>query len=229
MAIKTYSFQFGPYPQRLNIYLAEKQPANVEATIWPAPNASAGIPPAEIKALTSTGSLPILQDEDGTVIGQSLAILEYLEERASGPDMLGSTPAQRARTRQFVHQFDEALTFFALWARHGSHLSRGSVRSSQDVAEICAERYFRQLRLIDKSMGKTAFIAGDFVSLADCVAMATLQYAKEFYSVPIPEDCARLSRWFEAFSHRPSAASPPYPEDKRALGLGLMQQTGIKL
>ena len=229
MSIKLYNFAFGPYPQRLNIYLAEKNPANVECIIFDEPNKQSDVPPASVKQLTPTGSLPILQDDDGTVIGQSLAILEYLEDKISGPSYLGATPAARARTRQLVHMFDEAMTFFGLWARHGSRLGYGIVQTSQEVAQICAARYFGQLRLIDQMASESEFITGDTVTLADCVGMATLQYAIDFYEVPIPDDCARLSRWFSSFSKRPSAASPAYPEGKRTKARGLMAQTQITL
>lgn len=225
--MRLYNFAFGPYPQRLNIYLAEKRPANVQRIIFQEPDESVGLPPEDIKALTLTGSLPILQDDDGTVVGQSLAILEYLEEKASGPDMLGATAAARARTRQFVHILDEALTFFGLWARHGSCLGHGRVRSSQDVAEICAARYFDHLRLLDRMMSDEDFISGDQVTVADCVAMATVQYARDFYGVPIPPDCLKLGRWFRSFSLRPSAVRPAYPEAKRGRAIGLMEQTSI--
>lgn len=227
MPIKLYNFAFGPYPQRLNIYLAEKGLSDVETIIFAEPDRQADVPPAELTALTPTGSMPMLMDADGTVIGQSLAIIEYLEESTSGPDMRGATPAARARTRQFVHMFDEALTFFGLWARHGSRLGHGTVRTSHEVAEICAARYFGQVRLIEKMIGETEFIAGDHVTIADCVAMATLQYVIDFYDVPIPNDCPKLARWYARFATRPSAASPRYPADKRAKALGLMAQTGI--
>ena len=227
MTIKLYNFAFGPYPQRLNIYIGEKEPDNLEAIIFDEPDKKAGVPPPEVKALTLTGSMPVLVDEDGTIIGQSLAILEYLEDKTSGRDMLGATPAARARTRQFVHLFDEALTFFGLWARHGSVLGRGVVRTSQDVAEICAARYFAQLRLVERMIGETAFLACDHVTTADCVAVATLQYAVDFYGVPIPHDCPLLARWYARFLQRPSAISPRYPEEKRAKALGLMVQTNI--
>ncbi|MCP8896987.1 glutathione S-transferase family protein [Shinella daejeonensis] len=229
MPIKLYNFAFGPYPQRLNIYLAEKTPANVEFIIFDEPDKQGGVPPAAVKELTPTGSLPILEDDDGTVIGQSLAILEYLEDKASGPDMLGATPTTRARIRQFVHMLDETLTFFGLWARHGSCLGHGIVRTSQDVAEICAARYFEQLRLIERMIGEEEFIANDCVTIADCVAMATLQYASDFYDVPIPRDCPKLTRWYAGFAKRPSAASPRYPEAKRAKALGLMAQTRVSV
>lgn len=185
------------------------------------------IRPPEINALTPMGSLPILIDADGAVIGQSLAILDYIEEAVPEPDMRGNTPTARAKVRQLVHMFDEALTFFGLWARHGSALGHGVVRSSQEVAEICADRYFGQLRLIERSISEEPFIAGEHVTLADCVAMATLQYARDFYAVLIPPECVKLQMWFDSFSQRPSAKRPPYPEQQRSKAFGLMEQTGI--
>ena len=225
--IEIYNFSFGPYPQRVNIYLAEKQPRGVRLTLYAEPDRLANTPPPEIKALTPMGSLPMLRDADGAVIGQSLAILDYIEDAIPDPDMRGNTPAARAKVRQYVHMLDEALTFFGLWARHGSALGQGVVRSSREVSEICADRYFGQLRLIERLMSEEPFIAGEHVTLADCVAMATLQYASDFYAVPIPPECLKLQKWFDSFSQRPSAKRPPYPEQQRSKAFGLMGQTGV--
>ena len=227
MTIKIHNFAFGPYPQRLNIYLSEKNPPGIDLTLYKEPARPANLPPAEIKALTPSGSLPILIDEDGTTIGQSLAILEYLEDTYAVPDMRGSTAQARAVTRQVVHVFDEALTFFGLWARHGSQLGHGMVPTSKDVAQLCSKRYFDQLRLVERMLGNTPFIAGKQVTIADCVAMATLEYADNFYGVPIPPECVNLRNWYDAFTERSSAATPSYPEGKRARAYGLIQQSGV--
>lgn len=225
--IEIFNFAFGPYPQRINIYLAEKEPRGVTLTLYAGPDKLAERPPPEIRALTPTGTLPILRADDA-VIGQSLAILEYIEDRIPVPNMRGNTPAERAKVRQIVHMFDESLTFFGLWARHGSALGQGLIRSSQGVAEICAERYFSQLRIIENLISKDPYIAGGSVTLADCVAMATLQYARDFYAVLFPPDCVRLHTWFDRFSQRPSANRPLYPEEQRAKANGLMDQTGVR-
>lgn len=229
MTLKLYNFAFGPYPQRLNIYLSEKNLSGVDLTTFNEPDRTANIPPAEIHALTPTGSLPILLDVDGTTIGQSLAILEYLEDTFPKPDLRGATARARAVTRQFVHVFDEALTFFGLWARHGSDLGHGIVPTSREVAQLCSQRYFDQLRLIDRMMADTPFIAGEHVTVADCIAMATLQYSSDFYGVPIPPECAILRKWYDSFSMRPSAATPWYPESKRERAYGLIEQSGVSL
>lgn len=226
--IEIFNFAFGPYPQRVNIYLAEKQPGGVAMTVYAQPDRLANMPPPEIGALTPMESLPILRHADGTVIGQSLAILDYIEDTIPDPDMRGKTPSVRAKVRQCVYMFDEALTFFGLWARHGSVLGQGVVRSSREVAEICADRYIGQLRLVESLMPEERFIAGQYVTLADCVAMATLQYASDFYAVPIPPECVKLQTWFDRFSQRPSAKRPSYPEEQRGKAFGLMDQTGVR-
>ena len=51
-------------------------------------------------ALNPQGLVPTLIDNDGTAVGQSLAIMEYLDERYPKPPLLPGTPAERARVRQ---------------------------------------------------------------------------------------------------------------------------------
>jgi glutathione S-transferase len=132
-----------------------------------------------------SAACPIIVDDDGTVVGQSLAILEYLEDTRPGPDMRGKTPVTRAPTREITAVFDEAMTFFGLWARHDGHLNRGTDRESQDLAEICAARYFQKLRLVEQMIDGTEFLAGDMVTIADCVAMATLLGSNWLLVLPI--------------------------------------------
>jgi glutathione S-transferase len=227
--MKVYNFPFGPYPQRVRIYLAEKGVTGVELVEFDAPTSKANWPPAFIAALTPTGSLPIIVDDDGTAVTQSLAILEYLEDTRPVPDMRGVSSADRARTRELVNVFDEALTSFALWARYGSDLSRSDKREYRDVITIGAERFFEKLRLAERMIEDTQFLAGDGVTIADCVAMATLQYTIGFYDVPIPLDCNRLSNWYMRFTLRASAAKCDFPAEQHRIARHLMTQTNITL
>lgn len=225
--MKIFNFAFGPYPQRVSIYLAEKGLKDVDVVLLDPPGVGAEWPPAALKDLTPSTSLPILIDDDGTVLGHSLAILEYLEDTRDGPDMRGRTPAIRARTREIVSAFDEALTFFGLWGKHGSRLGDGIERKSRDVSEICSARYFQKLRLIERGLVGSPFLAGDRPTIADCVAMATLQYTSDFYEVPIPDDCHQLSAWYVRFSTRPSVLPSQFPDAQHTIARGLMSQTGI--
>ena len=48
------------------------------------------------------GLVPALELDDGTVLTQSLAIMEWLEETFPGPALLPADPAQRAQVRAFA-------------------------------------------------------------------------------------------------------------------------------
>lgn len=226
--MRLYNFGFGPYPQRVTIYLAEKGLTGVELKTFDAPTGNTSWPPPAIAALSPTGSLPIIVDSDGTVVTQSLAILEYLEDTRPEPDLRGRTAAERVRTRQLVSVFDEALDGFALWARYGSDLGGRDKHEHRDVIRIGAEGFFRNLRLAEKMIGGAEFLAGDYVSIADCVAMATLQYTISFYDVPIPPDCRCLSNWYERFALRPSATGCEFPSEQHRIARQLMAQTNVK-
>ncbi len=51
------------------------------------------------KALNPAMALPVLVEDDGTVLTQSLAIMEYLDERHPSPALLPNDPRDRARVR----------------------------------------------------------------------------------------------------------------------------------
>ncbi len=225
--MRLYNFAFGPYPQRVTIYLAEKGITDVDLVLLDAPTGKAPWPPSEIAALTPTGSLPIIVDIDGTTVTQSLAILEYLEDTRPLPDMRGETATDRARTRQFVSVFDEALDAFALWARYRSDMGGHDKDAHREVIEVGSGTYFKKLRLAERMLHDTKFLAGNSVTIADCVAMAMLQFTAGFYDVPIPPDCARLISWESRFSARPSVRKCDFPADQRRSARDLMKQTGV--
>jgi glutathione S-transferase len=231
--MKLYDLPWGPYPLRITIYLAEKGITDVEIIKMELPSDKSNWPPAFLKELTPAGSLPVIVDDDGTAIGQSLAILEYLEETRTGPNLLGATAADRARTREVISVFDEAIAFFGLWARHGSLLTRGTLhKESLEAAAIGAERYGQKLRLAERMLKKRQkgqFLTGPNVTIADCVAMATLQFTNEFYGVPIPTDCSALIDWYTRFSTRPSVKKLTPPAHQHAIGRELIKQTGITI
>jgi glutathione S-transferase len=51
----------------------------------------------EILARNPMGALPFLELDDGTILTESLAIMEYLEELHPEPAMIGRTPSSARR------------------------------------------------------------------------------------------------------------------------------------
>eukprot|EP01041_Mallomonas_annulata_P019736 gene19736-39201_t len=54
-------------------------------------------------------------------------------------------------------------------------------------------------------MADKAYIAGDFFSAADIMALSIVDFGT-FIGTPIPDDCSHLKAWHERVSARPSAA-----------------------
>lgn len=224
--LKLYNFGWGPYPRRIAIYLAEKGVTGIEQVEVEFPHRPELWPENFLLKLNPAHSLPVLDLGEGVRIGQSIAILEYLEEICAGPDMLGSTAAKRAITREFVSIFDEATSFFGLWARQGSLVNANRHPSDARAASFGAERFASKLRVAEVAL-VGPFLGGSEITIADCIAMALIEFADQFYGVTLSASFPKLIRWYSDMSKRTSARAPHYPPDMLALARGLPEQTQI--
>ena len=96
--MRLYWHPFSIFPRRVRIALREKAVPYEEVEIDLPGGATRGV---EFRRLNPFGHVPVLED-DGLVIYESLAILEYLEERFPSPALLPGDAAGRARTRQLM-------------------------------------------------------------------------------------------------------------------------------
>jgi glutathione S-transferase len=218
--MKLYELEWGLYPRRVGIYLAEKGITGIERIAF---DALAAWPPPELAGLGPLGTVPILQTQEGTLIRSSIAILEYLEERFATPNMSGPTPEKRARMREMLSVIDEAAMQFGIWCHKASPLFAQGEQQSREAATFAADAYYGRLRMLDLLVQENdgPFLTGAQPTIADCVTKATLQFAEQVYGVPLPNDCHALAEWYAFFAERPSAALPDYPEPVIRLAHGL--------
>jgi glutathione S-transferase len=225
--MKLYGFRGGLFPPRVDIYLAEKGIKGIERIVF---DMGSPWPPPEMERMGPLGTVPILETEDGTLIRASVAILEYLEERFPAPTMLGATPEVRAQTRVLMSVIEEATLQLGVWCHKASPLFAGREPQHPVAAAFARDDYFARLRKLDLLAAEAAgpFLTGPQVTIADCAAMATLQFADRFYGVPVPRDCPHLVAWYGMFSARPSARPPAYPAAmlEKAYGLDAAADAG---
>ena len=224
--MKLHELDWALYPRRVGIYLSEKGITGIERI---ALDAMAPETALRLREASSFGTVPVLETPDGGRIRSSVAILEYLEECYPQPNMIGTSPAERARTREAMAIADEAAVQFGIWAHKGSPVFAGRETQHPAAARFGAEAYLKQLELLDLLLSERGgpFLTGVNISIADCIALATIQFCDGGYGVTLPAYLAHLNSWYETIRQRPSASCPVYPEAFLAHAYGLPEHCSL--
>ena len=193
-----------PAPRCLRMFLLEKNlvlPA-VTVDVFAGENREPAFLP-----INPAGQTPALRCDDGSTLGEAVAIAEYLEELYPSPALIGSTPGQRARTRQWWRRVELSITQFIHNAYHyAGGLARFDPRipvlpeAAEGLKAIAQDR----LRWLDDMCGPGPYLCGERFCSADIWLYVWLDFG---VSVNQPFDRAlpHIGPWFERVAARPSA------------------------
>jgi glutathione S-transferase len=205
--VKLYTFPFAPNPRRLHTYLGEKR-IRIPAQIVHLGKGEHREP--AMLAKNPMGGLPFLELDDGTVLTESLAIMEYLEELHPDPPMIGRTPLERAQTRRLDRICELAVMSRVARIVHGTKSPLPGVEPNPAMAAQMRAELPKALRILEAEVGERPFLAGDRPTIADCTLFGTWEFARMF-GVEFDPELANLHRWHESFRTRPSATWNPDP------------------
>jgi glutathione S-transferase len=203
--LKLYYFPVAPNPTKVRVYLAEKGRSDALEMVRVSLGEGEQRTPGFL-AKNPQGKLPVLELDDGTYVAESLAIIEYLEERFPDPPMIGATPEERAHTRSVERMTDMRVASPVARAVHATRSPLGMPPDpalAADALRAAADG----LGLLDDRLASTAFIAGDRVSIADCTLWAALTFGAIF-GVELDPKFENVSRWKAEFAERPSTQLP---------------------
>ena len=151
--------------------------------------------------------LPTLELDDGTRLTQSLAIIEYLDEKRPEPRLIPSEPLARARVRSLsyliaseIHPLNNLRVL--------QHLKR-ALAQTQDQIDTWYRHWIADgLAKLEAELagGKGKFSHGDAPSMADCCLVPQIFNAKRYSSdlAPYPktlrifENCMQLAAFDRA-------------------------------
>jgi glutathione S-transferase len=152
---------FSLFPRRVRIAVREKA-IDCEEVIVDLPGGALREP--AFRRLNPFGQVPVLED-DGVVIYESLAILEYLEERHPEPALLPADAAGRAQVRQLMLAAGDYLAPpFKRWLTRLFTPQASWNRADQDAA---AAEIGAHLEVLERLLDGRAHLAGDRFTLAD--------------------------------------------------------------
>ena len=127
------------------------------------------------------GLVPALEIDNGAVITQSLAIMEYLEEVPPSPTLLPADPVLRAKARAIAASIAcEAQPFMNLGVQ--TYLKTEGNFDDVALKNWLEARTGAAMAAVEKMLAETAgdFCAGDAPTIADCCLVPQMFGAMRF-------------------------------------------------
>ena len=129
----------------------------------------------EFMAINPRGQVPTIVD-DGFAMWESLAILEYLDERfASGVKLYPGDTANRGRVRRLVAELESYLYREGISPIVDELFWSGDKGPNQEHVAKAHAKVAEEMQYMAKQL-KGKFLGGDQLNAADCVLAPNLQY-----------------------------------------------------
>ena len=193
-----------PNARRVHVFMAEK---GVDCERVPVDiRAGENISDAYL-AKNPGGRVPMLELDDGTCIGESIAICRYLEGLTPEPNLFGDTPLSTAQIEMWQRRVE--LNFMAEVAgafRNITGFFKDRETCVKEWGEVCAEKAPQALKMFDDQLAGNQYLAGDKFSVADITLAIALDFARQVQVVKMPE-LANIDRWYAEISTRPSMSA----------------------
>lgn len=203
--MKLHDSKRAPNPLRVRWFLAEKGADDIE--IVPVDVFKGEHKTPDYLARAGLANVPALELDDGTTITESVAICRYLESVYPEPNMFGHDAREIAVIEMWTRRAEMLLaTPLMLSVRH-SHPALAALDTQVPaIAESNAAGAGRALKIFDRRLGESAFIAADRVTMADIVAYTAIDFARMIKFAP-PAELAHVGRWADEMRARPAAAA----------------------
>lgn len=196
-----YSGDLSPYSARVRMQIYAK---GLEDRIRLERPATFGTP--AFREQNPIGRIPVLDLGDGDLMPESEVIAEYLEQVFPEPSLLGATPRETAHIRTIARLGDIYLmnNMFMLGPQ-----SRAKTRND-GIVELLGGQVTRNMRALDRMIGRDGFAACGRLTMADCALVPALFLIENVLpgvgvADPIAAN-ANVAAWWAAIQANPHAA-----------------------
>ncbi|MFN9358243.1 MAG: glutathione S-transferase family protein [Alphaproteobacteria bacterium] len=194
----------GPNPRAVRMFMAEKgmKVPLVEVDLLKGENRQAPYMQKNV-----AGQMPCLELDDGTVISESTAICEYLEDVQPTPALIGSSPKEKAETRMWTRRIDlnicETMANGFRYSQ-GLPLFKDRIPTAPEAADGLKRVAQDRMAWLDGMVAGRQFVCGDRFTYADIHLFAFLDFGKQVGQTINP-DARTLHAMYERMKARPSA------------------------
>jgi glutathione S-transferase len=174
-----------PYCARVRIVLAEK---GVEVN---AVEIDLSDRPEWLYGKNVTGRVPVVEEDDGPPLPESVVIMEFLEDRYPEPPLLPPDPADRAFVRLLIFRDNDFTDPYYAFRR------------GEDGAD---ERFLAAIAQLNVALSERPYLGGAEYGLADIAYVPWVLRARDMLGVEIGPFPA-LADWLARLQQQPAIAS----------------------
>jgi glutathione S-transferase len=200
--MKIYETSTAPNPRRVRIFLAEKgiDMEYVQLDIGAGENLK-----DELRRKNPSTKVPFLELDDGTCIGETIAICRYFEELHPETPLLGVGALAKAqiemwqRNVEFYFMLQVGMCF-----QHTTGYFKDRMTPVADYGKAAGALALSFLDTLEERLATSTYVAGDSFSIADITLLCALDFARVVKIRP-SEKHVNIVRWYALVSARPSA------------------------
>lgn len=204
--MKLYIAPRAPNPRRVTMFIAEKGIGGIEQIAVDL-NANEHKDSA-FRIKNPLARVPVLELDDGRHLSESRAICTYLEGLYPEPNLMGTTPEERA----FIEMADRHIEWYlfgsiANCVRH-THSGLAMLEQPQfpDFGESQRDKVLEVARWLDAGLSAKPFVTGDRFTIADITAFCAIEFARLMKFRPVDHDLRHLQAYRDRIAARPSSA-----------------------
>lgn len=203
----------GPNPRLVRMFLLEK---NVTVPTEQVDIMSGANRKAPYTDKNPAGQMPALELDNGFVLGETIAICEYLEEKHAKPALIGATPEERAETRMWLRRLELGITepgANGFRFAEGLAMFKDRLFTIPEAAPGLKAMSANYLKKFDAQLGSKQFVCGNRFTLADIALYCGLDFLAGVGQARDPS-LKNIAAWFERVGKRPSAEASLHPVAK---------------
>lgn len=208
--MKLYDWSIAPNPRRVRMYLAEKGiavdteqaagPRDMQLADW-------------FLALSPRRRVPLLVLDDGTQIGEAMAICRYFESQHPQPPLFGRDALEAGLVEMWERESNincllaGAQSFRNTHPAFADHALPGYTEPTPQIPALGERgkmRYYAYQQQADARLADNDYLGGDSFSVADITAFCAIDFVANF-KLPIADQYNNLQRWFDTIASRDSA------------------------
>ncbi|HEX6860830.1 MAG TPA: glutathione S-transferase family protein [Caulobacteraceae bacterium] len=201
--MKLYDSFRAPNPRRVRWFMAEKGIDDIEVVDVKLFEGQHRTP--EYLAKAGMANVPALEMDDGTCITESVAICRYLESLYPEPNLFGRDPKETAIIEMWSRRVEMLLANPLMMTVRHSHPALAALEKQiPEIAEGNRRTAERSLKVFERRLADSDFIAADRVTIADILAATAIDFSR-MAKFSIPDDFPNVKRWYDAMMSREAA------------------------